>query len=169
MLLVIGQILRPHGVHGELVVDVRTDSPQERFAVGSVVQTDPAAAGPLTVEAARPHQGRLLITFEGVADRNVAETMRGVLLCVDSASVPAPADPEEFNDYQLIGLRAESPDGEVLGEVIKIDHAPAADLLTVKLADGRTGLVPFVAAMVPEVDIAGGRLVLTPPEGLFDL
>jgi 16S rRNA processing protein RimM len=169
MLLVIGQILRPHGVQGELVVGVRTDSPQERFAVGSVVQTDPAAAGPLTIDAVRPHQGRLLITFEGVADRNVADTLRGVLLCVDSASVPPPADPEEFNDYQLIGLRAESPDGEVLGEIVKIDHAPAADLLVVRLADGRTGLVPFVAAMVPEVDIAGGRVILTPPEGLFDL
>jgi len=169
MLLVIGQILRPHGVHGELVVDVRTDSPQERFVAGSVIKTEPAAAGPLTIESVRPHLGKLLIVFGGMADRNVAETMRGVLLCVDSDDVPPPADPEEFHDYQLVGLRAESATGEVLGEVVKIDHAPAADLLVIKLTDGRTGLVPFVAAIVPEVDVAGGRVVLTPPDGLFDL
>lgn len=169
MLLVIGQILRPHGLHGELVVDVRTDSPAERFAVGSVLQTDPAAAGPLKIDSLRPHLGRLLVVFEGMADRDVADTLRGVLLCVDSDTVAPPDDPDEFHDYQLVGLRAETPDGEVLGQIIKIDHAPAADLLVVKLTDGRTGLVPFVAAIVPEVDIPGGRVVLTPPDGLFDL
>lgn len=169
MLLVIGQILRPHGVHGEVVVDVRTDSPAERFVAGSVVQTDPASAGPLTMVGVRPHQGRMLVTFEGFADRTVAETLRGVLLCVDSETVPPLEDPEEFHDYELVGLRAQTPEGETIGEVVKIDHSPAADLLVVRLTDGRTGLVPFVAAMVPEVDVAGGRVVLTPPEGLFDL
>ncbi len=94
MQLVVGRILRPHGLRGEVVVDVRTDSPAERFAVGSVLRTDPAAAGPLTVEDVRPHQGRLLVTFEGVADRDVADNLRGVLICVDSASVPAPEDPD---------------------------------------------------------------------------
>lgn len=169
MLLVIGQIVRPHGVHGEVVVDVRTDSPEERFAVGSVVLTEPAAAGPLTITGIRPHQGRLLVTFEGLADRNVAETFRGVRLCVDSETVPPPSDPDEFNDHQLVGLRAESPDGALAGEVVGVDHAPASDLLVVRLTDGRTGLVPFVSAVVPEVDLAAGRLVMTPPDGLFDL
>jgi 16S rRNA processing protein RimM len=169
MLLVFGQVLRPHGVHGEVVVDVRTDSPAERFVAGSVVQTDPAAAGPLTMVSVRPHQGKMLVTFEGFTDRTVAETLRGVQLCVDSDSMPPPEDPDEFHDHQLMGLRAESPAGELIGEVVKIDHVPAADLLVIRLADGRTGLVPFVAAIVPEVDIAGGRVVLTPPNGLFDL
>jgi 16S rRNA processing protein RimM len=169
MLLVVGQILRPHGVRGELVVDVRTDSPDQRYTVGSVLVTDPAAAGPLTVEAVRPHQGRLLITFEGVVDRDSADRLRGVLLCVDSATVAPPEDPDEFLDHQLIGLRAQTPDGDPIGEVVKIDHAPAHDLLVVRLTDGRTGLVPFVSSMVPEVDVAGGRVVLTPPEGIFDL
>jgi 16S rRNA processing protein RimM len=169
MLLVIGQILRPHGVRGELVVDVRTDSPAQRYAAGKVIMTDPAAAGPLTVQELRPHQGRLLITFEGYADRDVAERLRGVLLCIDSDEIAEPTDPDEFNDYQLVGLRAESPDGSVLGEVVRVEHAPSGELLEVRLTDGRTGLVPFVTAIVPEVDIPGGRLVLTPPEGLFDL
>jgi len=169
MQLVVGRILRPHGLRGEVVVDVRTDSPAERFAVGSVLQTDPAAAGPLTVEDVRPHQGRLLVTFEGVADRDVADNLRGVLICVDSASVPAPEDPDEFNDHELVGLRAEMTTGEHIGDVVRIEHAPASDLLIVRRPDGRNALVPFVRAIVAEVDVAGGRVVVTPPDGLLDL
>jgi len=169
MQLVVGQIVRPHGVHGELVVDVRTDEPELRYAVGSVLATDPATAGPLTVEAVRPHQGRLLVTFDGIADRTAADGLRGVFLCVDSETLPPPADPDEFHDHQLVGLKAYGPDGEELGQVIRVEHAPASDLLVIRLGDGRTGLVPFVAAMVPEVDLAGGRIRLTPPDGLFDL
>ncbi len=169
MQLVVGRILRPHGLRGEVVVDVRTDSPAERFAVGSVLRTDPAAAGPLTVEDVRPHQGRLLVTFEGVADRDVADNLRGVLICVDSASVPAPEDPDEFNDHELVGLRAETTTGEHIGDVVRIEHAPASDLLIVRRPDGRNALVPFVRAIVPEVDVAGGRVIVTPPDGLLDL
>lgn len=169
MQLVVGQIVRPHGVRGELVVDIRTDEPEQRYAVGSVLATDPAAAGPLIIESVRPHQGRLLVTFDGVADRTMADGLRGVLLCVDSETLPPPADPDEFHDHQLIGLTAYGQDGDELGEVIRVEHAPASELLVVRLRDGRTGLVPFVAAMVPEVDLAGGRIVLTPPDGLFDL
>jgi 16S rRNA processing protein RimM len=169
VLLIVGQVVRPHGVRGEVVVDVRTDSPAERFMVGSVLQTDPTTAGPLTVEQVRPHQGRLLVVFDGIYDRDMADGLRGVLLCVDSADVPEPADPDEFHDYQLVGLRAERPDGTHVGDVVRIDHAPASDLLVLRLPDGRSGLVPFVRAMVPEVDVAGGRVVVTPPEGLLDL
>jgi 16S rRNA processing protein RimM len=169
MQLVVGQIVRPHGVRGELVVNVRTDEPELRYAVGSILATEPAQAGPLTVESVRPHQGRLLVTFEGVADREVAERLRGVLLCVDSEAVPPPADPEEFHDYQLVGLRAQTPGGEPIGDVVRIEHAPASELLVIRLADGRTGMVPFVTAMVPEVDLPRGRIVLTPPDGIFDL
>jgi 16S rRNA processing protein RimM len=169
MQLVVGRIVRPHGVHGEVVVDVRTDSPDERYAAGTVFATDPAAAGPLTVSELRPHQGRLLVTFDGIADRDVAETLRGVLLCVDSASVPVPDDPDEFLDHQLVGLRATTPDGQSIGEVVRVDHGPGHDMLVVRLPDRREGLVPFVREIVPTVDVAGGRVVLTPPEGLFEI
>jgi len=169
MQLVIGRIVRPHGLRGEVVVDVRTDEPDQRYAVGSVLATDPTAVGPLTVEAVRPHQGRLLVTFGGVPDRDAAEDLRGVLLCVDRDAVDEPEDPDEFHDQQLIGLRAESPAGEPIGEVVAVEHAPASELLVVRRPDGRDALVPFVRAIVPEVDVAGGRLVLTPPDGLFDL
>jgi 16S rRNA processing protein RimM len=92
-----------------------------------------------------------------------------VLLCVDSADVAPPTDPDEFLDHQLVGLAAVTPDGEKLGEVVRIDHAPAHDLLVLRLSAGGTGLVPFVKAIVGEVDVAGGRIVMTPPDGLFDL
>ena len=169
MQLVIGRILRPHGVRGEVVVDIHTDSPAERFAVGSVLATDPTAAGPLTISELRSHQGRLLILFDGFADRDVADRLRGVELVVDSESIPDPEDPDEFNDHQLVGLRAEKPDGERLGEVIRVEHGPGCDLLVLRLLGGREGLVPFVRSIVPEVDIPAGRVVMTPPEGLFDL
>ena len=169
MLLVVGEIVRPHGVRGEVVVTVRTDEPAERFTPGAVLVTDPGEAGPLTIEYARPHQGRLIVAFEGVEDRNAADALRQVLLCVDSASVPPLDDPDEFHDHQLVGLAAVDPAGEKIGEVARIDHGPAHDMLVLRRPDGRTALVPFVSAMVPEVDLAGGRLVMTLPDGLLDL
>lgn len=167
--LVVGRVLRPHGVRGEVVVELLTDSPAERFLVGAVLGTDPAGVGPLRVSEVRPHQGRLLVLFDGYADRDVADALRGVYLTVDSASVAVPADPDEFLDHQLIGLHAQTPEGEALGEVVRVVHAPASELLVLARPDGRESLVPFVKAIVPEVDVAAGRLVITPPEGLFDL
>lgn len=180
MLLTVGEIVRPHGIHGEVVVYLRTDEPAQRFAPGSVLITDPGGAAPakpgawqippeLTVETIRPHQGRLIVRFVNVFDRDVAEALRKVRLCVDSANVPPPADPDEFLDHQLVGLAAVDPAGVSLGEVVGIDHAPASDLLILRREDGRTALVPFVRSIVPTVDLASGRVVMTPPEGLFDL
>ena len=189
MLLIVGRIGRPHGIRGEVTVEVRTDEPEARFAVGSVLRTDPAAApagaaGPppvtaygelvrvperLTVEATRWHQGRLLVCFDGSYDRDVAEALRGTLLWVDSAEVSPPTDPDEFNDHQLVGLTAVTPAGESLGEVARVDHAPASDLLVLRRPEGGTALIPFVKAIVPEVDLAAGRVVVDPPAGLLDL
>jgi 16S rRNA processing protein RimM len=190
MHLIVGRIVRPHGIRGEVIVEVRTDEPGERFVVGATLATgsdpdagtggvEPAGAAPadgrwvvppaLTIEAVREHQGRLIIAFAGIADRNVAEDLRGVLLWVDGAGLAAPADPDEFHDHQLVGLTAVTPGGETLGEVARIDHAPASDLLVLRRAGGGTALVPFVKAIVPEVDLPGRRVVVDPPEGLLDL
>ncbi|WP_204035915.1 ribosome maturation factor RimM [Micromonospora qiuiae] len=187
-MLIVGRIGKPHGIRGEVTVEVRTDEPEARFAPGMVLRTmsganagrgaPPPAAGPgvpfqvpdeLTVEAARWHQGRMLVAFEGVLDRDVAEALRGTLVAVNSADVTPPEDPEEFHDHQLIGLAVVTPDGERLGEVARIDHAPASDLLVLRRPEGRTALIPFVKAIVPEVDLAGGRVVVDPPGGLLDL
>jgi 16S rRNA processing protein RimM len=170
MQLVVGRISRPHGVRGELTVEVRTDDPELRLAAGAVLATEPAAAGPLTVTRARWHSGRLLMSFDGVADRDAADKLRGVLLVVDSAELEDIADPDEFRDHQLIGLAVYGPGDERVGEVIDVLHS-GQDLLVVAGAGTRAGteiMIPFVAPIVPEVDLAGGRIVIDPPAGLLD-
>ena len=169
MQLVIGRITRPHGIRGEVVVEVTTDEPTSRFIAGSVLVTDPASAGPLAIEAVRPHQGRLIVAFAGILDRSGADTLRGIKLCVDSAEVPLPEDPDEFHDFQLVGLAAVDEAGEALGEVTGVEHGPAADLLVLRRPGGGSALVPFVKAIVSSVDLTAGQLVLTPPDGLWDL
>lgn len=180
MLLTIGRVVRPHGVRGEVVVEVTTDEPDQRFAPGATVVAEPSGPPPadpaawrvpptLTVVAARPHQGRLIVEFDGIADRNLAEALRGVLLRVDSETLTSPADPEEFRDHQLVGLAAVTPAGESLGSVARVEHGAASDLLVLDRPDGGTALVPFVRAIVPEVDLAVGRVVVDPPPGLLDL
>jgi 16S rRNA processing protein RimM len=169
MLLTVGRIVRPHGVRGEVLVEISTDEPADRYAVGSTLVTDRPAPPALTVDAQRPHQGRLIVAFREVPDRDVAETLRGVLLRVDSDAVPPPADPDEFHDHQLVGLAVVDLAGEPVGELVRVDHAPAADLLAVARPDGGTALVPFTKAFVPKVDLAGGRVVIDPPPGLLDL
>ncbi|MGH3660905.1 MAG: ribosome maturation factor RimM [Micromonosporaceae bacterium] len=173
MLLVVGAVIRPHGVRGEVVVDVRTDEPERRFAAGSVLLADPADAGPLTVESVRTHtsggRDRLLVSFGGVADRNAAQALRGVRLLADSADSTPSDDPDEFHDHQLVGLTAVDSESAVLGEVVRVEHSPAADMLVLRRPEGHEALVPFVRAIVPQVDLEAGRIVLTPPDGLFEL
>jgi 16S rRNA processing protein RimM len=165
MQLVVGRIARPHGVRGEVSVEVRTDDPSRRLAVGKVLTTDPVAAGPLMVESARWHTGRLLISFAGITDRDQADELRGVWLTMDSAEVGSPEDPDEFNDHELIGLDVVTVSGHKVGRVAEVRHH-GQDLLVIEPYEI---LVPFVAAIVPEVDVAGGRLVIDPPPGLLEL
>jgi 16S rRNA processing protein RimM len=169
MLLTVGRIVRPHGVRGEVLVEISTDEPAERFAVGSTLVTDQHVTGALMVDAQRPHQGRLIVAFKEVPDRDAAEALRGVLLYVDSESVAPYPDPDEFHDHQLIGLSVVDPAGQPVGELVRIDHAPAADLLVVERPGARTALVPFRKEFVPEVDLPGRRIVIDPPPGLLDL
>lgn len=167
--VVVGRIAKAHGIRGELAVDVRTDSPDERFRVGAAVTTKlrDGSTRDLTIAAAREHSGRLLVRFEEVLTRDVAETLRGALLLADTDTLPPTGDPDEFYDHELAGLRAELLDGTVVGKVVEIVHSPAGELLSLDVG-GREVLVPFVHAIVPTVDVAGGRVVLDPPEGLLD-
>ncbi|GAA3391088.1 ribosome maturation factor RimM [Cryptosporangium minutisporangium] len=168
MLLVVGRIGRAHGIRGDVFVEVRTDDPDDRFAAGSVLVTDPADAGPLTVADARWHSGKLVVRFEGVSDRSAAEKLRGLRLVVDSEDIPPSDDPDEFHDYQLVGLAAFGVDGASLGSVVDVVHSAAGELLVLSF-NGAERLVPFVREIVPTVDVPGGRVVIDPPEGLFDL
>ena len=145
MQLVVGRVTRPHGVRGEVSVEVRTDDPDLRFAVGRVMATDPAAAGPLTVESVRWHSGRLLIQFAGIADRNQAEELRGTWLTLDSAEVGSTGDPDEFHDHELIGLAVVTTLGEPVGRVTDVRHF-GQDLLVIEPAPARSPAGPEAGA-----------------------
>jgi 16S rRNA processing protein RimM len=176
--VVIGRIGKPHGVRGELSVELRTDEPDRRFSVGSVLRTltpqggaphGPARPEALTVRATRWHQSRLLATFEEVTDRNAAEAVRGLLLAVEVDLAETPEDPEEYYDHQLVGLAVVTADGRTVGELAEVVHGSAQDLLSLRAADdGREILVPFVRALVPEIDLEAGRVVVTDIPGLLE-
>jgi len=169
----VGRVIRPHGVRGEVAVEVHTDDPAGRFANGSVLETDPPSAGPLTVAATRWHTGRLLVSFAGVTDRTGAESLRGVWLTVDAAGIAGEQhDDGVYHDSQLAGLTVVTTGGELVGTVTGVQHH-GQDLLVVEpaAATPRRGeiLVPFVAQIAVEVDLAAKRLVIDPPTGLLDL
>jgi 16S rRNA processing protein RimM len=169
--VVVGRIGKPHGLRGEVTVDVRTDEPKRRFAVGTTLRTEAprgsaSRLSAVTVGAARWHSGRLLVSFEELSDRTAAEAARGILLHATIPADAAPEDPDEFYDHQLVGLAAYDVGGTRLGTVTGLVHGGAQDLLTVTTADGREALVPFVKALVPEVDLDGARLVIADRPGL---
>jgi 16S rRNA processing protein RimM len=200
MRIVVGRIGRPHGIRGEVVIGVRTDEPDLRFAVGATVDVTPTLAaleglpgpvgsggagspprsgGPpgvappgqhsLTVASARWHSGQLLVAFAGITDRTAAAELTGSWLSVDSSQLPETGDPDEFRDYELIGLSVRTCAGDPVGVVTDILHY-GQDLLVVRRQDepGGEALIPFVKAIVPEVDIRAGVVVIDPPPGLLD-
>jgi 16S rRNA processing protein RimM len=164
MLLTVARVGRAHGLRGEVALEIRTDAPEDRLAVGAVLRTEPADRGPLTIAGVRVQHDRWHVTFVEAADRTAVEALRGVELVVE-------ADDEDEDDawypHELAGLRAEHVDGSTIGEVIGLEHLPAHDVLVVRETGGARTLVPFVRAIVPVVDVPGGRVVIDPPGGLL--
>ena len=168
--MIVGRVVRAHGVRAEVVVEPRTDEPERRFAAGSQVRvtTESKQGRTLTVATVRPHQGRLLVGFAELTTRTQAEELAGALL---EARVPAderPDDPQEFYDRQLIGLTVVRADGSTGGRVVEVQHPGVQDLLVVEVAEGDRRLVPFVQALVPDVDLDAGTVTLADVHGLLD-
>jgi 16S rRNA processing protein RimM len=166
--LVVARIGRAHGIKGEVTVEVRTDEPELRLAPGAVLATDPASAGPLTIETGRVHSGRLLLRFEGVRDRNAAEALRNTLLIADVDPEERPEEPDEYYDHQLVDLDVVLADGTVIGRITEVSHLPYQDLLVVERPDGGEVMIPFVEEIVTDVDLTEQRAVIAPPPGLID-
>lgn len=167
MELMIGRVVKSHGIRGEVTVEVTTDEPEIRYAIGEVLQgRQGKKEHSLTVQAARVHQGRLLVKFEEVADRNVADSLRGTRFFADP--LESEDDEEGFYDHELTGLKV-IHEGEEIGEVTGVMHGPAGEILEVRLKNAREVLIPFVHAIVPEVDLDSGTCTITPPEGLLEL
>lgn len=169
MRVVVGRIGRAHGIRGEVTVEVRTDAPEERFSPGAVLYPSGRAGLPveLTVAGHRWQGGRLVLGLVGVADRTAAEALRGALLEAD-VDITDVAD-DEYHDLALVGLAVRIADGAHLGRVREVLHLPGQDLLVVVDAEEREVLVPFVHEIVPEVDLAGGFVVVDLPPGLLEL
>ena len=175
--LLVARIGKPHGLRGESTVQVHTDAPEQRFVEGATFLTEAAAGSGvprlLTLRSTRVHRGIWLLGFEEIPDRTGAESLRGTRLYLDpeDAADVREADEEEDAWYEedLVGLEAVGTDGAVLGRVMGLETGAVQDLLVVELATGGQALVPFVEAIVPEVDVEGGRVVLDPPPGLLEL
>lgn len=171
MELVIGRIGKAHGLRGEVSVGVRTDEPDERFAVGTALRTDPADRGPLTVSAKRyAGGGKLVLSFAEIPDRNAAEALRGTMLVIDSDELPELDDEDEYYDHEIEGMAVRTADGAEVGQVLQVIHGAGGDTLAVRASGSRREiLIPFVRSIVPQIDRATKTMTITPPEGLLEL
>jgi 16S rRNA processing protein RimM len=168
--LVVGRVVKAHGITGEVVVEIRTDDPQDRFAPGIALRgrAKDGSERRYTVDSAREHGGRLLVRLDGVADRDAADALRGTVFVVDSAELPPIEDPDEFYDHQLEGLRVVTTAGQKVGTVAEVLHTAAGELLAVRGEKGEV-LVPFVSAIVTSVSLADQTIEIDPPEGLLEI
>jgi 16S rRNA processing protein RimM len=173
--VVVARIGKPHGLRGEVTVQLHTDDPEARFRVGATLATQ-ATAGTgvpraLTIRSTRVHQGVWLLGFDEIPDRTGAESLRGTRLVVDAAELARGEDndSEGWYEEELRGLAVVTRDGTRLGQVSALEVGTAQDLLVVTLDVGGDAYLPFVEAIVPEVDLEGGRVVVDPPEGLLEL
>lgn len=163
MELTVAIITRPHGLKGDVALDLRTDVPEERFAAGVEMRTSDGRT--LTVRRGWQHSGRWLVAFEEVPDRTAAEELRGVELRVEA---PESDEEDAWYAHELAGLEVRLPSGTVVGEVAGLEYLPAQDALIVKEPSGARSLVPLVTEIVPEVDIASGYVTIDPPAGLLE-
>ncbi|KQR25083.1 ribosome maturation factor RimM [Microbacterium sp. Leaf151] len=169
----VGRLVKAHGLKGAFKLELYTDDPDGRFVAGSsftlqVPESSPWHGRELTVREFRWMNSHPVVFFEGVDDRSSAEALVKAILWIDQDTEAAPTEEDAWYDHQLVGLDVVR-DGAVIGRVARVDHFPAQDLLIVRPSgEDREVLVPFVSAIVPEVDIAGGRVVVTPPAGLFE-
>ena len=168
--LVVGRVVKAHGVTGELVVDVRTDDPETRFSPGTTLRgrAKGGAERRFVVDSARQHSGRLLVRLDGVADRDAADALRGTLFLFDSGDLPPIEDPDEFYDHQLEGLQVRTTEGT--------EWAPSPRCCTPRRANccrcaprPREVLIPFVSAIVTSVSLVDQVIEIDPPEGLLEL
>lgn len=165
----VGRLVKAHGLKGALKLELYTDNPERRFATGAeftlqVPESSPWHGKTVTVREFRVMNGNPVVFFEDVSDRTAAESLVRAILWIDQDFDEVEDD--AWFDHQLVGLDVVR-DGAVIGTVVRVEHLPAQDLLIVKADHGEV-MVPFVQAIVPTVDIAAGRVIVTPPSGLFE-
>lgn len=160
MRLLVGRIGRAHGILGEATIEVRTDEPDRRFAIGNQVLTD--THGDLKITSGRVHNGILLLGFDGFDNRNAIEKLRNTLLYAEVDINETSDVADEYHVLQLVGCQAVRENGEVFGEVTDVINLPGQDLLAIKTKEGEL-LIPFVHQLVPTVDITNKKITVIPP------
>ena len=160
MRLLVGRIGRAHGILGEATIEVRTDDPNIRFAIGATVNTD--KHGDLIIVSGRVHNGILLLGFKGITTRNQIEELRNEMLYSDVDINESTGDDDEYHVLQLIGCMTFLESGQEYGEVSDVINLPGQDLLAIKTQEGES-LIPFVHQLVPEVDVKNKRIMVIPP------
>lgn len=171
MELTVGRVVKAHGIGGEIVVEIRTDDPDARFAQGNTLRGKASRGGgerDFVVESAREHGGRLLVRLAGISDRDAADALRGTLFVVDSDDLPSIDEADTYYDHELEGLHVRTITGRDVGVVAEVLHTAAGELLAVRRESGEA-LVPFVTAIVTSVSLDDGTIEIDPPEGLLDL
>ena len=167
----VGRLTKAHGLKGAIKLELYTDEPEKRFVPGAVFTLQVPTASKwhgktLELRELRWYNGHPVGFFEGVDDRTEAETLVKAILWVSQDVKELPEEDDAWYDHQLVGLDAVR-DGVSVGRVVRVDHLPAQDLLAIATGNGEV-LVPFVKAIVPEVDLTAGTVTLTPPPGLFE-
>ena len=168
----VGRLVKAHGLKGALKLELYTDDPEGRFTPGAsftlqVPESSPWHGKSLTVREFRWMNSHPVAFFDGVDDRSGAEELVRAILWIDQDDDDIVPEDDAWYDHQLVGLDVVRDD-QVVGRVIRVEHFPAQDLLIVRLPGDREVLVPFVKAIVPEVDVPAGRIRVTPPAGLFE-
>jgi 16S rRNA processing protein RimM len=163
----VGRIGKPHGIRGEVTIEVRTDEPELRFAPGTTLKRE--SGSDLIVSDFHWHSGRVLLKFLGVDSRSAAEELRNSILTVERAEDEVPDENGEYYDSNLIGCQVQTLAGEVIGRVVDVLHLPSQEVLVVGSAGdaGKEYLIPFVESIVPTVDVITKIITVDPPEGLF--
>lgn len=162
-----GYVRRAHGIGGDVVVRGMLVDAGERFVEGSLLVTNETQPRELEIQGVRAHQGDYIITFLGIGDRNSAEALKGVQFTIDQADRRT-LESGEWWPEDLVGCAVVSIDGESIGVIGDVVTGAAQDRIVVEKPDGSKGEVPFVAALVPQVDIANDRVVVDLPQGLFE-
>jgi 16S rRNA processing protein RimM len=165
MRICVGQILGAHGVRGLVKLASFTEDPEAIAQYGEL--TDESGKRQFDVELSGANKGHWIARIAGIDDRDVAQALSGTRLFVDRSQLPPP-DKDEFYHADLIGLRAELPDGTMLGTVTAILNFGAGEIIEIALPSGKRPLLPFDRETVPEIDPGSGRLVIDPPPGLLD-
>ena len=165
--LIVGQLRKPHGVHGDLIAEIITDFPERLVADLRVgLGPDSGVEQFATVTSVRYHKGSWLLTLDTVSDREAAETLRGVYLYLPEQTLDELPE-GYYYEHHLVGLECRGADGTLYGSVTGLDPGPGQTRLIVR-RDRREFLVPYVDAIVVEVDLEAGTIRLDPPDGLFD-